>query len=149
MAVGHLLAPKVTLLDSLDLFTGASRLALERVAAAATDVTVPDGFVILREGDEADALWVLTAGEVGVSARGEGSRVRRLRTMTAPSFFGEIGLLRGLPRTATVRAEGPCELMRIDATAFFDALQGAAVSSSLLAQSSARLARTHPRLSTE
>jgi CRP-like cAMP-binding protein len=137
----------VALLDALDLFTGAPRSTLERLAAHATDVHVPAGAVILREGDTADALFVLCTGDVAVSAHGEGARNRRLRTMTGPSYFGEIGLLRSLPRTATVMALTPAELLRVEADDFFDALQGASVSASLLARSTARLARTHPRLS--
>jgi len=146
-AVVRALAPRVALLDALDLFAGAPRTTLERLAAHATDVNVAAGAVILREGDAADALFVLCSGDVAVSAHGEGVRTRRLRTMTGPSYFGEIGLLRSLPRTATVMALTPCELLRVEADDFFDALQGASVSASLLARSTARLARTHPRLS--
>lgn len=147
VAVVRALAPRVALLDALDLFAGAPRSTLERLAAHATDVHVPAGAVILREGDTADALFVLCTGDVAVSAHGEGARTRRLRTMTGPSYFGEIGLLRSLPRTATVMALTPVELLRVEADDFFDALQGASVSASLLARSTARLARTHPRLS--
>ena len=146
-AVVRALAPRVALLDALDLFAGAPRTTLERLAAHATDVNVAAGAVILREGDTADALFVLCSGDVAVSAHGEGVRTRRLRTMTGPSYFGEIGLLRSLPRTATVMALTRCELLRVEAEDFFDALQGASVSASLLARSTARLARTHPRLS--
>ncbi|MDQ1704418.1 MAG: hypothetical protein QOF18_784 [Frankiaceae bacterium] len=147
VALVRALAPRIALLETLDLFTGASRATLERLARCATEVAQSAGEVIIEEGAEADALWILTDGAVSVSALGEGARVRRLRTMSAPSFFGEIGLLRGLPRTATVRAIEPCRLLRIEADDFFAALQGAAVSGSLLAQSAARLARSHPRLS--
>jgi MFS family permease len=142
------LQPRIALLESLDLFAGASRLAVERLARAAAEVTVTAGQVLIREGDAADALWVLIQGEVSVSARGEAARARRLRTMGPGTYFGEIGLLRRLPRTATVRAEEPCTLLRIEGNDFLDAVQGAGISSSLLSQSAARLARTHPRLST-
>jgi MFS family permease len=147
LAVVRALEPRVALLQSLDLFSGASRSTLERLARSAAEVTMAPGTIVVREGDDADALWVLEAGEVAVSARGEAAHARRLRTMAAPSYVGEIGLLRGLPRTATVRTLGECKLLRIGADDFFAALQGAAVSSSLLAQSAARLARSHPRLS--
>jgi MFS family permease len=148
IAAARALEPRVVLLQALDLFAGASRAALERLAAAAHDVSVPAGHVLIREGDEADALWVLASGEVAVSARGESGHARRLRTMGPRSYFGEIGLLRRLPRTATVRTLEACELLRIEAADFFDAVQGSGVSSSLLAQSASRLARTHPGLST-
>jgi CRP-like cAMP-binding protein len=147
-AAVRLLRPRVDLLESLDLFTGASRAALETLARNAKELEMPDDMVVVREGDQADALWVLATGSVVVSARGEARRARQLRTMDAPSYFGEIGILRGIPRTATVRCAEPCTLLRIEAADFLDAAQGAAVSRSLLDQSSARLARSHPRLST-
>ena len=146
MAAVRALEPRIQLLESLDLFAGASRLAVERLARAAVETSAPSGHVVIREGDEADALWVLVSGEVEVTARGEAARARRLRTMGPGSYFGEIGLLRRMPRTATVRALEPCELLRIDGPDFLDAVQGAGVSTSLLSQSSARLARSHPRL---
>jgi hypothetical protein len=147
LAVVRALAPRVTLLESLGLFAGAARPTLERLAAAAEESTVPADVVVVREGDRADALWVLTDGEVAVSARGEGAEIeQQLRTMRAPTYFGEIGILRGVPRTATVRAVTPCTLLRIDADEFYAAVQGSGVSASALAQSTARLTRTHPRL---
>lgn len=147
LATVRALRPRVELLEALGLFAGAARPALEGLARAAKEVTLPDDTAVIQEGDEADALWVLTAGAVAVSARGEGTRSKRLRTMTAPSYFGEIGLLRGIPRTATVRTLEPCTLLRIEAADFLDAAQGAGMSRSLLDQSAARLARSHPRLS--
>lgn len=146
IAAVRAMEPRIQLLESLDLFAGASRLALERLARAAQDVTVPADCVVIREGEEADALWVLIRGEVAVSARGEAGRSRRLRTMGAGTYFGEIGLLRRVPRTATVRTLEVSELLRIDGADFLDAVQSAGVSNSLISQSSARLARTHPRL---
>lgn len=141
------LHPRIELLESLDLFAGASRIAVERLARSATEVTVPADSVIIREGDPADAFWVLVEGQVDVSARGEGARRHHLRTMGPGTYFGEIGLLRQLPRTATVRSLEPCALLRIEGPDFLDAVQGAGISSSMLSQSAARLARTHPRLS--
>ena len=148
IAAVRALEPRLELLESLDLFAGASRFALERLARAAREVTVPADYVVIHEGDEADALWVLARGEVSVDARGEAGRSRRLRTMSTGTYFGEIGLLRRVPRTATVRTLEPSELLRIEGADFLDAVQSAGVSNSLLTQSSARLARTHPRLAT-
>ena len=146
MVAVRALEPRIRLLESLDLFAGASRLAVERLARAAAEVAVPAEHVVIREGDQADALWVLVSGQVAVSARGEAGRSRRLRTMDPGTYFGEIGLLRRVARTATVRATEPCVLLRIEGPDFLDAVQSAGVSSSMLSQSAARLARTHPRL---
>jgi len=130
----------------MDLFTRASRPVLEQLARAVTQVDVEPGAVVIAEGDPADALYVLISGEVDVSGRGEGEQQRSLRTMGPDSLFGEIGVLRKVPRTATVRAVEPTVLWRISGDAFEQALEITPASSSLLGQARDRLARTHPTL---
>ena len=140
------LQPLIAQLATMDLFTRASRPVLEQLARAVTQVDVEPGAVVIAEGDPADALYVLISGEVDVSARGEGEQQRSLRTMGPDSLFGEIGVLRKVPRTATVRAVEPTVLWRISGDAFEQALESTPASSSLLGQAGARLARTHPTL---
>ena len=108
------LRPLVELLSELDLLAGADRGTLERLAAAAEEVVMPAGSVVIREGDEADALWILVQGELSVSASGDGPEPRELPPVTAPGYVGELGLLHGIPRTATVRTSQECTLLRID-----------------------------------
>lgn len=139
------LRPRVALLEGLDLFAAAGRPALERLAASCEVVELPADAVVLREGDAADALFVLVSGEVAVSARGEGERTRRLRTLGAGSYLGEIGLLRNLPRTATVKTLEPCVLWRIPGEDFLAAVEAGGASPSLQMGVATRLARSHPR----
>ena len=141
-----LLRPRIALLEVLDLFANASSQTLEALARACEPVELAAGEVVVREGDAADALYVLVDGEVDVSARGEAARARHLRTMGPRSYFGEIGLLRGVPRTATVRTTEPSTLWRISADDFRAALESGAASASMLQVASSRLARSHPRL---
>ncbi|MDQ1686738.1 MAG: family transcriptional regulator, cyclic receptor protein, partial [Frankiaceae bacterium] len=140
-----LLRPKIALLEVLDLFTAATRQTLEQLARACEEQRVDAGEVIVREGDTADALYVLVEGEVDVEAKGEAAQAHHLRTMGPRTYFGEIGLLRGVPRTATVRATEPCLLWRISAEDFRSALESGA-SASMLNVASSRLARSHPKL---
>jgi CRP-like cAMP-binding protein len=101
--------------------------------------------VIVRERDPADALYVLLEGEVQVSARGAaGGAERPIRVMTAPSYFGEIGVLERIPRTATVTAVSPCRCGRIDGETLLEALTASPPSASLIANAGSRLAVTHP-----
>lgn len=144
------LAPTVALLEQLDMFSSASRAVLERVAAAAHEVAFSAGTTIIREGEPADALYVLSRGEVEVTARGEtGGPQRHLRTMLAPSYFGEIGVLRRIPRTATVLALTDCRCARIEGEALLEALAAAPASTSLMENARTRLALTHPSLPLE
>ena len=139
------LAPRVAVLEQLGIFATATRPILERLAGVATEVEFGPGTEIVREGDPADALFVLVDGEVEVTARGEaGGTEQRIRTMTAPSYFGEIGVLEQIPRTATVTALGECRCERIEGDELLDALTTAPPSSSLMENARSRLARTHP-----
>ena len=140
------LEPRIRILEVLGIFQHASRPTLERLAAGMTEITADTGDVIIREGDPADALYVLTSGEVAVSARGEAGSSRRIRTMNAPSYFGEIGLLRRIPRTATVKALEPLTLLRLGGEEFLDALSSDPASPTFMRSARSRLARTHPVL---
>lgn len=139
------LAPKVAILEGLGIFATASRPVLERLAGDATEVSFAPATTIVREGEPADALYVLVEGEVEVSARGEaGGPEHPVRTMTAPTYFGEIGVLEQIPRTATVTASTDCRCERIDGDALVEALTTAPPSSSLMENARSRLAVTHP-----
>jgi MFS family permease len=144
-AKAELIAPRVAILERLDLFRTASRSSLESLAAAAEDVEVPAGTVLIAEGDVADTFYVLTEGRLDVSAVGE-NRLQSvfLRTLEPVSYAGEIGLLGGVPRTATVTAESDCRVLRIGGQDFLDALTSLSASPSLLEGARARLSVTHP-----
>ncbi len=64
--------------------------------------------------------------------------------MTAPAYFGEIGVLERIPRTATVTADDDVRALRIDGEAFRDALTASPASSSLMENARSRLSLTHP-----
>jgi MFS family permease len=139
------LRPLVELLSELDLLAGVDRSTLERLAAAAEEVVMPVGGVVIREGDDADALWILAQGELSVSASGDGPTPHELSPVTAPGYVGELGLLHGIPRTATVRAQTESTLFRIAGQDFLSALQAGRPSPTLLAVSGVRMARTPGR----
>src|SRR6266516_3125053 len=117
-AVAERLRPRVELLSVLDLLAGADRSTLERLAAAAEEVVLPAGRVVMREGDKADDLWVLVQGELSVCATGGGLVTRELAPVTAPGYVGELGLLHNIPRTATVLTRRESTLLRIDGREF-------------------------------
>jgi CRP-like cAMP-binding protein/predicted MFS family arabinose efflux permease len=138
------LAPRVRTFQRLDIFAAASQPVLERLAKSATELVLEPGTTVLRQGDDADALYVLTEGKVEVTGRRErGRKEHHIRYMSAPSYLGEIGLLQGIPRTATVTATEPCRLWRIDGDAFLEAVSQSTFSSAFVSGMSTRLRRTH------
>jgi MFS family permease len=138
--------PRVLTLQSLDIFAGASRAALERIARSAVEERIPADTVIIREGAEADDFFVLTAGEVAVSSAGEAEVEQSLGVLTPPNYFGEIGLLEHRPRTATVTTTTECTVYRINGVDFVEALTVTNLSPTALGSAQMRLARTHPSL---
>jgi MFS family permease len=139
------LAPRVRLLGALDLFTGASNSVLERLAAAAVEQQIAAGTVIIREGDEADALWIVVNGALAIEVIGPDGSTVELPDVDAPSYVGELGLLHGRPRSATVTTKQESTLLRIDGTEFLNALEAAPPSVSLKTLAAVRLARTPGR----
>jgi MFS family permease len=141
-AAAERLRPRVALLSDLDLLAGADRRALERLAAVAEEIVMPAGQVVINEGDEADALWILADGELSVQVRGGDPEPRELPPVSAPGYVGELGLLHGIPRTASVRTSRESTLFRIGGQDFLSALQVSQPSPALLSVAGTRMART-------
>lgn len=140
------LAPKLALLRGCDLFASVSEGGIEQLSGAADEIDVRPGQTIISEGDQADAFYVIVVGAFGVTARGESRDVIQLDDLTAGEYFGEIGLIERVPRTASVTAETTGGLLRVDGASFVDVLTQSAPSSHLLDGASLRLRRTHPSL---
>jgi uncharacterized protein YhbP (UPF0306 family) len=98
-------------------FRGLPQQEVEAVAATLDTVQVKAGDVVVRQGAPADKFFIIVDGEVEVTREENGSQ-RTLRRMTRGQFFGEIAILRDMPRTATVRAVTPTTLMTMDRDAF-------------------------------
>lgn len=78
------------------------------------------GQVILRQGDSADCFYVISDGEVTVTQMSEGGESLELRRLGPGQYFGEIGLLANLPRTATVTAVTNVEILTLNRATFSD-----------------------------
>ncbi len=76
------------------------------------------GAVIVEEGDEADAFYVIATGSARVVKRGESGDEVSLHILRAGDFFGEIGLLDDSTRVATVRAREPVDAFRLERGVF-------------------------------
>jgi cyclic nucleotide-binding protein len=77
-------------------------------------VTFEPGDVIVASGDAGDSLFVLTAGTAKAFVRDASGRHVLAREMREGAFFGEISILTGSPRTATVTARTRCDALELD-----------------------------------
>jgi len=77
----------------------------------------PPGATIIREGEQGDHVYIVKEGVVEVSQRA-GPGIERLTRHRKMDYFGEIALLRDIPRTATVRTLGPVELYSLSRADF-------------------------------
>jgi MFS family permease len=138
------LADSVRLLAGCDIHASAGEGDLDQLAGAAKPLDVAAGTVVVAEGDEADAFFVVVSGRLTVSSTGEHAEPRWLNELVAGEYFGEIGLLEQSARTATVTALEPTRLLRIPGADWLDALSSQPPSPAMLESASLRLARTHP-----
>lgn len=107
----------------LPLFAGVSAAALEVALARLVAVPVTAGAVVIREGDPADRFYIIEKGRFIVDQLDPGTQVqRRLRTMGPDEVFGELGLMHGAPRSATITAETDGLLLALDGPDFLDLL---------------------------
>ena len=97
---------KLDRIRAIPLFADSDRKHLDGIAALCTEVSARDGDVLCREGEPGAEFFVLTEGTVTVTAGG-----RQLATLGAGDFFGELALLDGKARNATVTAAGPVALL--------------------------------------
>jgi hypothetical protein len=116
-AVGH--DPELRLLEALPLFRPLQLATKEELAAELEHVPVPAGTEIVRQGEPGDRFFVVESGELEVEVDG-----RTSGPLHPGDAFGEIALLRDVPRTATVRAVTDVELAALDRAPFLAAVTG-------------------------
>ena len=105
-------------IDQVPMFAPLSVAAKERVAANFMPVSVSAGEVVIRAGDPGDRFYIVNKGTLDIDAGG--SHV----TANHADYFGEIALLRDVPRTATVTAAVDSELYALQRDDFLAAVTG-------------------------
>ena len=101
-------------ISSVDLFALLSDEARGRVADGARERRFAPGETIVREGERGSSMFVVESGRLGVSVHGKVGQSQRLAVLEQGSAFGEVSLLTGDPRSATVRALTEAALLEID-----------------------------------
>lgn len=118
---------EVGLLAQLPLFAEVPTDELEALARLTRTVEAEAGTVLWREGDHADGLYVITAGKIRVETRLPGERAVEIATLERGGVLGEIPLLGGGRRWATVLAVEDCSLLFLGRVEFGGLVSGASV----------------------
>ena len=115
---------EVELLRALAIFAPLSLAVIELLASDLQPHEFPAGTAAVREGEAGELFYLIVAGSAAVSVQGEP------RPPLAPGdCFGEIALLRGVPRTATIIADQPLHTLALDRETFLVAVTGNSLSS--------------------
>jgi MFS family permease len=113
----------LALLRGIPIFAPLPPMTLEQLASRLLRVHVPAGEIIFRQGDPGDRFYVIGEGEVEIAPDGGPPK-----TLGRGAYFGEIALLRDVPRTATVTTRTGVELYLLERDVFIAAVTGHAPS---------------------
>jgi MFS family permease len=115
---------QINALRAIEMFAPLPAPTLEALAMSLARVDVPAGETLFRQGDHGDRFYIIESGEVEIEIDG-----RVVNVLGPGDHFGEIALLRDIPRTATARARKETQLYALDRDAFLGAVTGHAGSS--------------------
>ena len=104
----------ISALAAIDLFANLSEDEQRTLAASARLAPFSPREVITRQGAKAHWLYVLLKGSATVRVSAEGGEERQVAVLEAPNFFGEMALMTGQPREATVIARDEVQCLRVD-----------------------------------
>ena len=111
-------------LRAIEMFAPLPAPTLESLASSLAQVEVGAGETVFRQGDVGDRFYIVDSGEVEIEVDG-----REANVLGPGDSFGEIALLRDIPRTATARARKETRLYALERDAFLGAVTGHAASS--------------------
>lgn len=114
----HERAELADILRGLPLFAGMDPFVLSDLMAEIDWFVLPGGALVCRQGDAPDALYVVISGALGVFRETEGTAPVRIGDINAGETVGEMALITGGRRTATVRALRDSELVRLSRAGF-------------------------------
>jgi small-conductance mechanosensitive channel/CRP-like cAMP-binding protein len=109
-------------LSAMELFHTLQPAELKRLARSLHDVPFAPGEALVRQGDEADSLYIIAKGQVSVRVLMDGGE-KEVAQLQQGSYFGEMGLMTGEPRNATVQALTHVDTYHLDKEAFRQLLQ--------------------------
>jgi CRP-like cAMP-binding protein len=120
MPFGRGKSEHIRLLGSVSLFRGCSDKELGHIQSLTTEIDVPAGEVLCREGQPGLQFFVIVDGQAAVAIGDQ-----HVADLGAGEFFGEMALLDGGSRIATVSAKSPMRLLVLNRQEFFTLLSDA------------------------
>jgi CRP-like cAMP-binding protein len=106
------------ILKGVEVFAPLSEEELADIAKRLSLRRFGRGEALVRQGEPGDSFYVIVAGEVSVTVQGPECNVAEVARLADGSFFGEMSLLTGAPRNATVRAETDTSVLRVSKAHF-------------------------------
>ncbi|SEM62481.1 ATP-binding cassette domain-containing protein [Paenibacillus sp. OV219] len=110
-------------LRQIPLFSTLDEGTLGDIQQALVTERVNSGRTIMKQGEEGNRFYILVRGQVEVLQQSEGEESRRLAVLEDGDYFGEMALLKAIPRTATIRALTPSTLLTMHRELFQKAIE--------------------------
>ncbi len=104
---------KLELIAAVPLFAGCSKREISRIASLADEIDLPTGRLMTREGERGREFCILVSGSADVR-----KGARKVASLGAGDFFGEIALILDAPRSATVAARTDVRVLVLERRAF-------------------------------
>jgi CRP/FNR family transcriptional regulator, cyclic AMP receptor protein len=140
-------ADPVELLSRVSLFSELSREELERISRVAVPRAFPAGVRVFHEGDRSDACYLVRSGDLRVTREHSDGRAIALATLGPGDIFGELAMLDGQARSASVETLSDSELLALPAADFRRMLaEHSQISVKLIIALTRRLRETNERV---
>jgi small-conductance mechanosensitive channel len=101
-------------LKKIDLFDSLDAAQIEELADSSVKLLFGRGEILVRQGSSGDSLFLITTGEVDVSVSASPGESTHLATLGRGTYFGEMSLLTGEPRSATITANTETEVIMVE-----------------------------------
>ena len=140
-------ADPIELLSRVPLFSELSREELERISSVAVPRSFPSGVRVFHEGDHSDACYLVRSGDLRVTREHSDGRAIALATLGPGDIFGELAMLDGEARSASVETLAESELLALPAVDMRRLLaERPEISVKLIAALTRRLRETNERV---
>lgn len=114
----HQLSGAETLFGQSELFSGLTQDEVREIVRASEQVSIEPGQYFFQQGDAADALYIVSSGELEVRATSPAGEEVVLAMLGSGAVVGEMSLIGGGPRSASAKALSQCQTFRLTQAAF-------------------------------